>query len=172
MAYPPGTRVPFWSSPAASYQGYTLGIADGEDNARTLTNTKATVAAFRATRVLEWCPLAGGVAGAQGEPVISGRGTVDNFVPIEIEVTNFRAGSVGAVVLGGAELNAPFAGGVIVPTLDVALTLFGSAAPIIIPLSGIAALPPQAMVYAQCWFLDATGPAGWAASDGIKTTVP
>ncbi|TCT24002.1 M12 family metallo-peptidase [Thiobaca trueperi] len=40
-------RVPYFSSPNISYQGVATGQATDGDNARTLMNTKATVAAYR-----------------------------------------------------------------------------------------------------------------------------
>lgn len=40
-------RVPYFSSPSISYQGVATGQATDGDNARTLMNTKATVAAYR-----------------------------------------------------------------------------------------------------------------------------
>ena len=47
MAYAPGTRVKRFSSPNVTYNGYTMG-ATNQDNARSLNNTSAIVAAWRA----------------------------------------------------------------------------------------------------------------------------
>jgi len=48
MAYAPGTRVQWFSSPNSHYQSYTLGSAT-EDNARCMNNTASTAAGWRAT---------------------------------------------------------------------------------------------------------------------------
>lgn len=48
MAYSPGTRVKYFSSPNVTYRGYTMGT-NSQDNARSLNNTAATVAGFRNT---------------------------------------------------------------------------------------------------------------------------
>jgi hypothetical protein len=50
MAYAPGTRIPYFSSPLVNYSGTPTGIASGAtnsaDNALSINNTAATVAAF------------------------------------------------------------------------------------------------------------------------------
>jgi hypothetical protein len=48
MAYGSATRVPYFSSPNVLYNGRPTGLANAQDNARALTNTVATVAAFKA----------------------------------------------------------------------------------------------------------------------------
>jgi len=47
MAYQPGNLVLHFSNPSVNYQGVATGVADSRDNARTIRNTMATVAAFR-----------------------------------------------------------------------------------------------------------------------------
>ncbi len=49
MSYAPGTRILYFSSPNLTYSGYTLGVADQADNARSLNNTASIVASFRPT---------------------------------------------------------------------------------------------------------------------------
>ncbi len=49
MAYSPGTRIGYFSNPSVNYQSVATGITDQRDNARTIRNTAATVAAFRDT---------------------------------------------------------------------------------------------------------------------------
>lgn len=55
MAYEPGIEIPYFSTPDIVFQGSPIGIggcsATAADNASTLRNTAATVAAFRATVV-------------------------------------------------------------------------------------------------------------------------
>jgi hypothetical protein len=47
MAYDPGTRISYFSSPDITVGGIATGIADERDNARTIFNTMETAAAFR-----------------------------------------------------------------------------------------------------------------------------
>jgi hypothetical protein len=53
MAYAPGARIPYFSSPSINYNGAATGVAGGAtnaaDNALTINNTAATVAAFAST---------------------------------------------------------------------------------------------------------------------------
>lgn len=50
MAYPPGTTLPFFSSPVLSYAGHALGVAKTADNVRAIRETAAEVAAYRHSR--------------------------------------------------------------------------------------------------------------------------
>jgi hypothetical protein len=49
MAYDPGTRIGYFSNPSVNFNSVATGITDQRDNARTIRNTAATVAAFRDT---------------------------------------------------------------------------------------------------------------------------
>ena len=48
MAYSPGTRVPVFSSPDATWNGKVMGTVSDEDNARTLTENAPTIAGWTA----------------------------------------------------------------------------------------------------------------------------
>src|SRR5436190_1143908 len=56
MAYAPGTRIANFSNPNVTYQGVATGVAVGAtnaaDNATSISNTMATVAAFRTPVVI------------------------------------------------------------------------------------------------------------------------
>lgn len=47
MAYPPGTRINYWSNPDKTLGGVPMGTVQQEDNARVWDERAATVAAFR-----------------------------------------------------------------------------------------------------------------------------
>jgi hypothetical protein len=51
MAYAPGTRIGYFSNPSVNVGSTATGISNERDNARTIRNTAATVAAFRDTAV-------------------------------------------------------------------------------------------------------------------------
>lgn len=51
MAYSPGQRVPVFSSPLAEWNGWTMGVANSEDNGRALDLNNATIAGWRPTQV-------------------------------------------------------------------------------------------------------------------------
>jgi hypothetical protein len=58
MAYPPGTTLPFFSSPNLWYAGHALGDANSADNVRAIHQTAAAVANYRASRSPAPAPVA------------------------------------------------------------------------------------------------------------------
>lgn len=172
MSYAPGTRALVWSSPQVTHQGYVMGVTDSEDNARSITNTKATVAAFYATRVLDWCQLTGGIAGVLGKPRIDGSGRITAPATIRIGISAYRAGSPGVLMLGATAVDLPAFGGRLVPSPDLVLPLSGTGAPIDFDAAAIATLPRGAALWLQAIFVDAAAVQGVAASDGVKVIRP
>ena len=51
MAYSPGQRVKLFSSPLHTFNGFVMGTASGEDNARALTLNAPTIANWRSTTI-------------------------------------------------------------------------------------------------------------------------
>jgi hypothetical protein len=68
MAYPPGTTLPFFSSPNVFYAGHALGDAGTADNVRVIRQTAAAVAGYRASRS-DVPKVAAGPAPVQAGPV-------------------------------------------------------------------------------------------------------
>jgi peptidyl-Asp metalloendopeptidase len=172
MAYSPGTRVNVWSSPSVTYQGYVMGVAGNADNALSATNAASTVSQFRPTRVPLWCDLNGGIPGALGAPVLTGKGTLDQAIPMELSITNYQPGMPGVLIVGASAVNVPLFGGLLVPSLDVALSISGTGSAIVHDASWLALQPPGFEAWFQAAFLDVTAPEAIAASDGVKVVVP
>ncbi len=172
MAYAPGTRVNRWSSPNVVWQGYTMGVANAADNARSIDDTRATVAAFRGTQVLRWCDLDGGIAGTSGLPTLEGRGTVGPTVPVELRIRDFLSGAPGVLIVGASEINQPLVGGTLVPSPDVMLGIVGTGTEIVHNASWLLGLGSGFQAWFQAAFLDAAAIEGFSASDAVKVTVP
>jgi hypothetical protein len=172
MAYVPGTRVDFWSSPLVSHQGQVLGVVDHEDNARSIRNAKATVAAFLPTTTLEWMPVDGGIPGLFGEPTIRGEGTINLAAPIRVSIGGYRPNAPGALILGPTRLGLPILGGVLVPLPAVTVSIVGGGSDIVFDATALAGQPTGAEVWFQAVFLDAAAMAGVSASDGLGVVVP
>lgn len=121
----------------------------------------------------EWIDLGLGLAGTSGTPVCSGVGFLMGGDPVEVLVANARPLAFSWLVLGLANISAPFKGGVIVPSPDLPLPFVtngaGEAA-----LSAMwpAGVPSSATFYAQWWIQDPAGPKGFAASNGLAGTTP
>lgn len=172
MSYAPGTRVNRWSSPLVTYNGYVMGNAATEDNARSLNQTKATVAAFYATQVYEWRGLDGGVAGLNGEPLLEGVGTKSSAVTPELRITNTRVGAPGVMVFGPDGQNLPLFGGVLVPYAVFTAPLAGAAGTVSFDVSVLRSLAPGIEVVFQAWFVDAAAVQGLSASDALAVITP
>jgi hypothetical protein len=172
MAYAPGTRVNRWSSPSVVWQGYAMGIDNAADNVRSIGDTAATVAQFRATQTLRWCDLDGGIPGALGEPVLEGRGTVNQIVPVELRIRDYAPGAVGVLIVGAAELAAPMFGGILMPAPDVLLTIVPTGPEFVHGAAWLLNLGPGFQAWFQAAFLDAAAIEGLSASDGVRVTVP
>ena len=172
MSYAPGSRALVWSSPQVTYQGYTMGVANSEDNARSITNTKATVAAFYPTRVLEWCHVPGGIDGTFGEPLISGSGWIAVPTSLRLTLSRYRLFTSGVLVIGGSLFDQPVLGGRLVPTPDLILPVSGIGAPIDLDMSAIALLAPSTPLWLQAFFLDPVAVQGVSATDGVKVIRP
>ena len=173
MAYSPGTRVNMWSSPNHKHLNYTMGKVNSEDNARTLTATKATVASFYPTRELVWSELGGGIKWLAGLPKATGSGTSNNARPVTVSVTNYRGHVPGAMVVGLTELKLPIFGGTLYPSLDLVTPISGVGyVPINFDARLVAALPPKTSIWFQAFFLDTTAIQGVSATNAIKTILP
>jgi hypothetical protein len=117
-----------------------------------------------------WQPLGGGLAGAAGVPSLAGAGVLEPGELVRFTLTG-AAPSAGAVfVLGIAEANLPFKGGVMVPAPS--LIVFGpstnAAGSLTVGSLWSAAFPSHFTLVTQVWVADAGAPAGWAASNAVK----
>ncbi|MGE0143497.1 MAG: hypothetical protein AB7I19_07090 [Planctomycetota bacterium] len=119
-----------------------------------------------------WSSLGGGIAGAMGLPRLEGYGSLLPVSGFEITLSNTPPSSIGAFVLGATTQNTPLFGGVLIPTPHAAITAVTDS-------RGewrFAATWPAGLggadIYSQVWLVDATGPVGLTASDGLRGTAP
>jgi hypothetical protein len=167
MAYSPGTRVDLWSSPNVQHQGYTMGVANSEDNVRTIDNTKATVRAFYATTAYEWELIEGGVPSPVGEPRIRGEGTVNGAQPSRVILSGAWPTAPGALFLGTSALNVGVFGGTLVPSPDFAIPVVGDLADTAVSASWLRRLPAGVPIWLQALYLS-PAPQGFSMTDGLK----
>lgn len=172
MSYSPGTRVNRWSGPNVQYLGYTMGVANSQDNARSIGDTRMTVSQFFPTQAPVWCDLSGGIPGQLGLPTLTGSGTINLAAPLEVTVRDYRPNVPGVLVIGLSAGNVPLFGGTLVPTPDVAVTLSGNGSAIVYDASWLASFPPGVQAWFQVAFLDAAAAQGISASDGVRVSVP
>jgi hypothetical protein len=122
---------------------------------------------------LPWTGLASGLVGSTGIPLLTGSGTLLAVTPILVKLTNAKPFSPSWLIVGLSQINAPFKGGVMVPSVDLFFPLttdfFGSSA-----FGGLwpSGVPSGTVTYFQWWIQDPGGRVGFAASNGLAATAP
>ena len=117
----------------------------------------------------QWTDLGQGLAGTSGTPpVLTGEGPLLPTAGTKIRVEGAPASSTGYLVLGLSALNAPFKGGVLVPSPDFpVIVAFDAGGVFQIIFSWPVEIPAGTSMWWQCWAPDAGGPKGFAASNGL-----
>jgi hypothetical protein len=121
---------------------------------------------------LSWA--GGALAGAAGEPVLTGTGSLCSGEPATMRLANALAGSATHLVAGFSFLEAAFKGGVLVPSPDVfvlGMPVDGLGVNEIV-LAWPAGVPSGFTFWLQHWISDPAGPAGFAASNAVSGTTP
>ena len=119
-----------------------------------------------------WTDLGQSLAGGSGAPLLTGSGSLAGGTTATLQLTGAKALAPSLLVVGLAPLNAPFKGGVMVPQLTLMLNLVTGAGGSIQSSSIMPSLPAGAQFWIQYWVQDATGPAGFTASNALLGTIP
>ncbi len=121
--------------------------------------------------------LGHGLAGALGEPALTGTGTLIGGDPVSLDLTGAAPAASAVLFVGFTELNFPFFyGGTLVPdptapALLLVLVTDGSGG-VSLPGTWPDGLPSGFELYLQTWIVDASGPFGFTASNGLRGTTP
>jgi len=118
--------------------------------------------------------LGSALAGSKGEPELTAVGTLAGGSPLSLRVTSAEPFAPARLIVGTQLLQLPFKGGVLVPLPTLVLPPFPTDAvgKLVLSTAWPAALPSGVSLYAQAWITDAAGPAGFAATNGLKLTTP
>jgi len=123
--------------------------------------------------VEEWTDLGNALAGTNGEPLLTGDGTLTGGSPTTLTMTQGLPSGSGTLVVGTVAVDAPFKQGVLVPSLSFLVpAAFNPNGAWSLAFTWPAGLPSGFELYWQVWFPDPGGPAGFAASNGLKSTTP
>ncbi len=121
-----------------------------------------------------WTDLGGALAGQAGVPVLAATGTLCPGDDVTFSLTNARASTTAALVIGVTNLSIPFKGGTLVPSADV--IFFGlpvsAGGTLIVGGAWLEDSIAGLTLYWQYWITDAVGPFGFSASNGLSSTVP
>jgi hypothetical protein len=114
------------------------------------------------------------LAGTGGFPLLTGSGTLIGGTPVTLSLSGAAPSAPTTLVLGLTGGFAPFKGGVLVPAPDSLIPGLTTSPTGTLVLSGSwpTGLPPGFQLYYQEWIVDAGGPAGFAASNGLVSTTP
>jgi hypothetical protein len=145
------------------------------DSGKTIVGGYAFQTAYIATLGPEpWTQLGAGIAGSNGTPVMYGTGTLQPSSPAGLTITHGRQNGTANMIVGFSALLAPFKQGVLVPhpntllpglPLDVNGALQG-------PFTWPIGLPSGFSIYWQAWIADPAAPAGFASTNGLRSTTP
>jgi len=130
-------------------------------------------AALRAQCCDPWTGLGQSLAGTHGAPVLQASGSLADSTQVTIDLSGALENAPAWLVIGLAQLDAPFKGGVMVPAPSVLLPLLTDGA----GMFGLAAqwpagVPQDTHVLMQSWIQDPAGPAGFAASNAELGITP
>lgn len=122
----------------------------------------------------EWADLGSGLAGGAGVPTLFGWGPQLPGCTVNLALNNGPSNASAYLVFGLSQLAAPFKGGLLVPAPDILIPGLTTSAAGSIGLSFTwpAGVPAEVSLYYQYWLVDAGGPAGFSASNGLQSTSP
>jgi hypothetical protein len=158
--------------PALPFGGYvTVDVTptDGTDSGATVELTAEIQGPAFTTR-------GQGLGGLTGTPVIVGVGDLAPSSNVKVILADAAKNSTAFIVVGAAELNLPFKGGVLGPdpnppgffvglqTDNDGFTLVDTTWP--------AGFPPGVPIWMQWWIQDPTGPNGFTATETLKGITP
>ncbi len=181
-----GLPEPEPPSPVVTQGSFSVTLAPGLRRLEIYVISSATANQWGVTRTMSgtfrfeigapepWEDLGHALAGSQGEPQLTGLGSLVAGSPVELTLAQALAGAPAFLVVGFGVVNQPFKGGVLVPAPDVVMAglAVDAGGAIAIATTWPAGVPSGLDVALQYWVPDAAGPAGFAASNGVGKTTP
>jgi len=122
-----------------------------------------------------WIDLGDGLAGTGGqEPVLTGEGDLTDGALTTLNLTNALPAADAYLVVGLSELGVFFKQGTMVPNFDLLVGPFpvGAGGDLPFAFNWFSGIPTGFEMYYQYWVQDPGGPAGFAASNGLKSVTP
>ncbi|MGQ0552387.1 MAG: hypothetical protein ACT4PU_04130 [Planctomycetota bacterium] len=121
-----------------------------------------------------WTDLGQGLAGAAGIPALTGISLLYPHFPFTLDLADGPASAPVVMVVGFSSLNAPFKGGVMVPSPDVLITGLSTNASGELQLSAgwPGGVPSGFQFFLQAWMPDVSGPFGFSASNALRAQTP
>lgn len=120
-----------------------------------------------------WQNLGFAKPGSSGTPALFGVGAPAPGSSVTLAVANAAAAAPLWLVVGGARLDLPFLGGVLVPSPQVVLPLATDAGGgLALPVAWPAGVPAGTAIYLQAWIADGGAAQGTSATNGLSVHEP
>ncbi len=121
-----------------------------------------------------WTDLGQALPGGAGPPALTAAGAVFPPCTVQFTLTNAVPSAPVFLVAGFNAIDAPFKGGVLLPSPDVVVAGLGTdvVGRLFLVESLPAGFPPGLPLVFQAWIVDAAGPSGFSASNGLSATTP
>ena len=121
-----------------------------------------------------WTNLGNGLAGTGGQvPLLEGGGSLQPGSPNLAKLTNALPGATAYLVVGVATAYSPIKGGILVPSPWIVLPGLPTdgSGQLSIPFNAPSGATSGTRFYLQQWVVDAGGPVGFAASNGLEAQI-
>ena len=152
------------------------GDFDGNQTADlVVTNTDSnSLSVYDNLAASPWSDLGQALAGTRGNPILEPSGSLVGGTPTTFFLDNALPSTISLWFIGFSELNAPFAGGVLVPALDLIIPglPIDACGQQNISLGWPAGFPAGTEVIFQVWIADAGAVKGLSATNAVKATQP
>jgi hypothetical protein len=121
-----------------------------------------------------WANLDLALAGTHGLPKLIGGGSLAGATEASVELSGALENATVALIAGVTAINAPFKGGVLVPSPDVVLAGLLSDGAGDLALSGTwpVGIPSGTDSFFQFWVSDPSAPQGFSSSNALRGTTP
>jgi len=120
-----------------------------------------------------WTDVGHALAGTLGPASLQAQGLLAEGTPVVVTLAETESGLPVTLVVGLAELGAPFKGGVLVPQPNLLVAgLVSTSTNLVLGGTAPPGMPSGIELFVQAWIVDAAGPKGLAASNAVRGTVP
>lgn len=118
--------------------------------------------------------LGNALAGSAGTPVLAATGTLIGGTNYSLSLTGVAPNRPAYLIIGINQINLPFSGGTMVPSLDIVVgpVSTGPTGSLQATLEWATGIAPGIERSWQIWIQDPGGPQGWAATNAILSTTP
>lgn len=122
----------------------------------------------------QWVDTGDALAGTLGDPILSGSGSLQPASPVSVNLSQAAPNAPAALMVGLTKIDAPVLGGTFVPSPDIVITGLFTGPAGTLPIAALwpSGVPSNLTFFFQYWIVDAAGPFGYSASNGLSGTTP